>query len=148
MVTDYCQHVIGHCAALLIAFLFPLALWNGSLSLQTVKQLKMKVNDAKLKILQHLSLVELDRKGHIQLVMSGGSTAVNCWQDQCRQWAAHLASSVSVSESLRTWTDQMHPGHWVFLGSQQLMWMDYYLCPLPDHSAVLALSSMPPACVS
>lgn len=42
---------------------------SGSLSVQKMKQLKMKVSDAKLKVLQHLSLVELDRKGHVRLVM-------------------------------------------------------------------------------
>ncbi|XP_070773226.1 TIP41-like protein isoform X1 [Enoplosus armatus] len=47
---------------------------SGSLSVQKMKQLKMKVSDAKVKVLQHLSLVELDRKGHIHLAMRGGST--------------------------------------------------------------------------
>ncbi|XP_054873247.1 spindle and kinetochore-associated protein 2 isoform X2 [Amphiprion ocellaris] len=42
---------------------------SGSLSLHEMKQLKMKPSDAKLKILQHLSLVELDRKGLLRLVM-------------------------------------------------------------------------------
>ncbi|KAM9348687.1 SKA complex subunit 2 [Symphorus nematophorus] len=42
---------------------------NSSLSVQKMKQLKMKVSDAKLKVLQHLSLVELDRRGHVRLVM-------------------------------------------------------------------------------
>ncbi|XP_032388996.1 SKA complex subunit 2 isoform X2 [Etheostoma spectabile] len=42
---------------------------NSSLSVQKMKQLKMKVSDAKLKVLQHLSLVELDRKGHVRLAM-------------------------------------------------------------------------------
>ncbi|XP_078123000.1 SKA complex subunit 2 isoform X2 [Sander vitreus] len=42
---------------------------SGSLSVQKMKQLKMKVSDAKLKVLQHLSLVELDRKGHVRLAM-------------------------------------------------------------------------------
>ncbi|KAK9536073.1 hypothetical protein VZT92_005885 [Zoarces viviparus] len=41
---------------------------GGSLSEQKMKQLKMKGSDAKLKVLQHLSLVELDRKGHVRLV--------------------------------------------------------------------------------
>uniref|UniRef100_A0A3Q1GA37 Protein FAM33A n=1 Tax=Acanthochromis polyacanthus TaxID=80966 RepID=A0A3Q1GA37_9TELE len=41
---------------------------SGSLSLQKMKQLKMKPSDAKLKILQHLSLVELDRKGLLRLI--------------------------------------------------------------------------------
>ncbi|XP_038565262.1 spindle and kinetochore-associated protein 2-like isoform X2 [Micropterus salmoides] len=42
---------------------------SGSLSIQKMKQLKMKVSEAKLKVLQHLSLVELDKKGHVRLVM-------------------------------------------------------------------------------
>uniref|UniRef100_A0A3P8T086 Protein FAM33A n=1 Tax=Amphiprion percula TaxID=161767 RepID=A0A3P8T086_AMPPE len=42
---------------------------SGSLSLHEMKQLKMKPSDAKLKILQHLSLVELDRKGLLRMVM-------------------------------------------------------------------------------
>ncbi|XP_028451173.1 SKA complex subunit 2 isoform X3 [Perca flavescens] len=42
---------------------------SGSLSVQKMKQLKMKGSDAKLKVLQHLSLVELDRKGHVRLAM-------------------------------------------------------------------------------
>ncbi|XP_044078410.1 spindle and kinetochore-associated protein 2 isoform X2 [Siniperca chuatsi] len=42
---------------------------SGYLSVQKMKQLKMKVSDAKVKVLQHLSLVELDRKGYIRLVM-------------------------------------------------------------------------------
>uniref|UniRef100_A0A3Q4GY28 Spindle and kinetochore-associated protein 2-like n=1 Tax=Neolamprologus brichardi TaxID=32507 RepID=A0A3Q4GY28_NEOBR len=40
---------------------------RGSLSVQKMKQLKMNVSDAKLKVLQHLSLVELDSKGHVRL---------------------------------------------------------------------------------
>ncbi|XP_042355549.1 spindle and kinetochore-associated protein 2 [Plectropomus leopardus] len=42
---------------------------SGPLSVQKMKQLKMKVSDSKLKVLQHLSLVEVDRKGHIRLAM-------------------------------------------------------------------------------
>uniref|UniRef100_UPI003AAF9899 SKA complex subunit 2 n=1 Tax=Centroberyx gerrardi TaxID=166262 RepID=UPI003AAF9899 len=42
---------------------------SGSLSLQKMKQLNMKVSDAKLKILQHLSLVELDKEGNIRLLI-------------------------------------------------------------------------------
>ncbi|XP_040007272.1 spindle and kinetochore-associated protein 2 [Xiphias gladius] len=42
---------------------------SGSLSVQKMKHLKMKVSNAKLKVLQHLSLVELDRKGHVRLAM-------------------------------------------------------------------------------
>ncbi|XP_035522065.1 spindle and kinetochore-associated protein 2 [Morone saxatilis] len=42
---------------------------SSFLSVQKMKQLKMKVSDAKLKVLQHLSLVALDRKGHVRLVM-------------------------------------------------------------------------------
>ncbi|XP_035770704.1 spindle and kinetochore-associated protein 2 [Neolamprologus brichardi] len=42
---------------------------RGSLSVQKMKQLKMNVSDAKLKVLQHLSLVELDSKGHVRLVL-------------------------------------------------------------------------------
>ncbi|KAJ4929586.1 hypothetical protein JOQ06_018609 [Pogonophryne albipinna] len=42
---------------------------NAPLSVQKMKQMKMKVSDAKLKALQQLSLVELDRKGHVRLVM-------------------------------------------------------------------------------
>ncbi|XP_070700163.1 SKA complex subunit 2 [Pempheris klunzingeri] len=41
---------------------------NSSITTQKMKQLKMKVSDAKLKVLEHLSLVELDRKGHVRLV--------------------------------------------------------------------------------
>ncbi|XP_051242413.1 TIP41-like protein isoform X2 [Dicentrarchus labrax] len=44
---------------------------SSSLSVQKMKQLKMNVSDAKLKVLQHLSLVALDRKGHVRLVMGG-----------------------------------------------------------------------------
>lgn len=40
-----------------------------------MKQLKMKVSNAKLKVLQHLSLVKMDKKGNIRLAMWGGSTA-------------------------------------------------------------------------
>lgn len=43
-------------------------LCSGSISVQKMKQLKMKVSDAKLKVLQHLSLVELDRKGNVCLI--------------------------------------------------------------------------------
>ncbi|KAI3373384.1 hypothetical protein L3Q82_021934 [Scortum barcoo] len=42
---------------------------SGSLSVQKMKHLKLKVSDGKLKVLQHLSLVKLDKKGHISLVM-------------------------------------------------------------------------------
>ncbi|XP_034082568.1 spindle and kinetochore-associated protein 2 [Gymnodraco acuticeps] len=42
---------------------------SAPLSVQKMKQMKMKVSDAKLKALQQLSLVELDRKGHVRLVM-------------------------------------------------------------------------------
>ncbi|XP_074466931.1 SKA complex subunit 2 [Sebastes fasciatus] len=42
---------------------------RGSVSVQKMKQLEMKVSDAKLKVLQHLSVVELDRKGNVRLVM-------------------------------------------------------------------------------
>lgn len=42
---------------------------RGSLSVQKMKQLKMNVSDAKLKVLQQLSLVELDSKGHVRLVL-------------------------------------------------------------------------------
>ncbi|XP_029483437.1 spindle and kinetochore-associated protein 2 isoform X1 [Oncorhynchus nerka] len=42
---------------------------SGSLSLQKMKQMNMKVSDAKLKTLQHLSLIELDKKGHVRLLM-------------------------------------------------------------------------------
>ncbi|KAK1882434.1 Spindle and kinetochore-associated protein 2 [Dissostichus eleginoides] len=42
---------------------------NAPLSVQKMKQMKMKVSDAKLKALQQLSLVELDRKGHVRLVI-------------------------------------------------------------------------------
>uniref|UniRef100_A0A3Q4GIB4 Spindle and kinetochore-associated protein 2-like n=1 Tax=Neolamprologus brichardi TaxID=32507 RepID=A0A3Q4GIB4_NEOBR len=44
---------------------------RGSLSVQKMKQLKMNVSDAKLKVLQHLSLVELDSKGHVRLNNDG-----------------------------------------------------------------------------
>ncbi|XP_068456825.1 spindle and kinetochore-associated protein 2 [Clinocottus analis] len=42
---------------------------GGSLSVQKMKQLKMKVSDAKLKVLQQLSLVELDREGFVSLAV-------------------------------------------------------------------------------
>ncbi|XP_033970080.1 spindle and kinetochore-associated protein 2 [Trematomus bernacchii] len=42
---------------------------SAPLSVQKMKQMKMKVSEAKLKALQQLSLVELDRKGHVRLVM-------------------------------------------------------------------------------
>ncbi|KAM6907134.1 SKA complex subunit 2 [Xenentodon cancila] len=42
---------------------------SESVSVQKMKQLKMKVSDAKLKVLLQLRLVELDRRGHIHLVM-------------------------------------------------------------------------------
>ncbi|XP_058483392.1 spindle and kinetochore-associated protein 2 [Solea solea] len=42
---------------------------SGSLSVQKMKLLKMKVSDAKLRVLQHLSLVEQDRKGNVRLVL-------------------------------------------------------------------------------
>uniref|UniRef100_A0A4W5RP66 Protein FAM33A n=1 Tax=Hucho hucho TaxID=62062 RepID=A0A4W5RP66_9TELE len=40
---------------------------SGGLSLQKMKQMNMKVSDAKLKTLQHLSVIELDKKGHVCL---------------------------------------------------------------------------------
>ncbi|XP_071029265.1 SKA complex subunit 2 [Oncorhynchus clarkii lewisi] len=42
---------------------------SGALSFQKMKQMNMKVSDAKLKTLQHLSLIELDKKGHVRLLM-------------------------------------------------------------------------------
>ncbi|XP_034406466.1 spindle and kinetochore-associated protein 2 [Cyclopterus lumpus] len=42
---------------------------GGSLSVQKMKQLKMRVSDAKLKVLQHLSLVELDKEGLVRLAV-------------------------------------------------------------------------------
>lgn len=42
---------------------------SGPLSLQKMKQLNMKVSDTKLKTLQHLSLIELDKKGHVRLLI-------------------------------------------------------------------------------
>ncbi|TKS83033.1 Spindle and kinetochore-associated protein 2 [Collichthys lucidus] len=42
---------------------------SASLSAQKMKQLKMKVSNAKLKVLQHLSLVKMDKKGNIRLAM-------------------------------------------------------------------------------
>ena len=41
---------------------------SGHLSLQKMKQLNMKVSDAKLKTLEHLGLVDLDKKGHVRLL--------------------------------------------------------------------------------
>ncbi|KAM6970093.1 SKA complex subunit 2 [Aplochiton taeniatus] len=41
---------------------------NSSVSLQKMKQLNMKGSDAKLKTLQHLSLIEFDKKGHVRLL--------------------------------------------------------------------------------
>uniref|UniRef100_A0AAY5KBK7 Protein FAM33A n=1 Tax=Esox lucius TaxID=8010 RepID=A0AAY5KBK7_ESOLU len=41
----------------------------GALSLQKMKQMNMKVSEAKLKTLQHLSLIELDKKGHVRLLI-------------------------------------------------------------------------------
>ncbi|XP_029546879.1 SKA complex subunit 2 [Salmo trutta] len=42
---------------------------SGALSLPKMKQMNMKVSDAKLKTLQHLSLIELDKKGHVRLLL-------------------------------------------------------------------------------
>lgn len=42
---------------------------NSSLTVQKMKQMKMKVSDTNLKVLQHLSIVELDRRGNVRLVM-------------------------------------------------------------------------------
>ncbi|KAM3842824.1 SKA complex subunit 2 [Diretmus argenteus] len=42
---------------------------SGSLSIRKMKQLNIKVSNAKLKTLQHLSLVELDHKGHVRLLI-------------------------------------------------------------------------------
>ncbi|XP_030009804.1 SKA complex subunit 2 [Sphaeramia orbicularis] len=42
---------------------------NSFVSVQKMKELNIKVSEAKLKVLQHLSLIELDRKGHVRLVM-------------------------------------------------------------------------------
>ncbi|XP_061595082.1 spindle and kinetochore-associated protein 2 [Cololabis saira] len=42
---------------------------SESVSVQKMKQLKMKVSDDKLKVLQQLRLVELDRRGHVHLVV-------------------------------------------------------------------------------
>lgn len=85
------------------ASLFLLFLCSGFLSVQKMKQLKMKVSDAKLKVLQHLSLVELDRKGHIRLVMWGGSTTGDFWQGGCCHsvcWVCWIRCSSTCS----TWT--------------------------------------------
>lgn len=41
--------------------------------MQKMKSLKMKVSDSKLRLLQHLSLVEQDRKGQVRLVKGGGA---------------------------------------------------------------------------
>ncbi|XP_008331710.1 SKA complex subunit 2 isoform X1 [Cynoglossus semilaevis] len=46
---------------------------SGALSVQKMKSLKMKVSDSKLRLLQHLSLVEQDRKGQVRLVKGGGA---------------------------------------------------------------------------
>ncbi|KAL0994461.1 hypothetical protein UPYG_G00122540 [Umbra pygmaea] len=42
---------------------------SGALSLQKMKQMNIKVSDAKMKTLQHLSLIELDNKGHVRLLI-------------------------------------------------------------------------------
>ncbi|CAB1316512.1 unnamed protein product [Coregonus sp. 'balchen'] len=42
---------------------------SGALSLQKMKQMNMKVSDAKLKTLQHLCVIELDKKGHVCLLI-------------------------------------------------------------------------------
>uniref|UniRef100_A0A672Z573 Protein FAM33A n=1 Tax=Sphaeramia orbicularis TaxID=375764 RepID=A0A672Z573_9TELE len=42
---------------------------NSFVSVQKMKELNIKVSEAKLKVLQHLSLIELDRKGHVRLVI-------------------------------------------------------------------------------
>ncbi|XP_047193322.1 spindle and kinetochore-associated protein 2 [Scophthalmus maximus] len=54
----------------------------GFLSVQKMKHLKMKVSDAKLRILQHLSVVELDRKGHVLLVIAKWRLLTGWWLSQ------------------------------------------------------------------
>uniref|UniRef100_A0A8D2ZNI2 Protein FAM33A n=1 Tax=Scophthalmus maximus TaxID=52904 RepID=A0A8D2ZNI2_SCOMX len=55
---------------------------HGFLSVQKMKHLKMKVSDAKLRILQHLSVVELDRKGHVLLVIAKWRLLTGWWLSQ------------------------------------------------------------------
>ncbi|XP_017290597.1 spindle and kinetochore-associated protein 2 [Kryptolebias marmoratus] len=40
-----------------------------SLTVQRMKQLKLKVSDVKLRVLQHIGVVDLDRKGQVRLVL-------------------------------------------------------------------------------
>lgn len=47
----------------LTAFFFS----NSCLSVQKMKQLKINVSEAKLKVLQHLALIEIDKKGSVCL---------------------------------------------------------------------------------
>uniref|UniRef100_H2S455 Protein FAM33A n=1 Tax=Takifugu rubripes TaxID=31033 RepID=H2S455_TAKRU len=42
---------------------------NNSLSMQKMKQLKLNMSEAKLKVLQHLTLIEIDKKGSVRLLM-------------------------------------------------------------------------------
>uniref|UniRef100_A0A674N2V1 Protein FAM33A n=1 Tax=Takifugu rubripes TaxID=31033 RepID=A0A674N2V1_TAKRU len=42
---------------------------NSSLSMQKMKQLKLNMSEAKLKVLQHLTLIEIDKKGSVRLLM-------------------------------------------------------------------------------
>ncbi|KAJ7997014.1 hypothetical protein DPEC_G00224520 [Dallia pectoralis] len=47
---------------------FSLGKNSGALSVQKMKQMNIKVSEVKLKTLQHLSLIELDKKGHVRLL--------------------------------------------------------------------------------
>ncbi|MGH0155647.1 UNVERIFIED_CONTAM: hypothetical protein FKN15_059534 [Acipenser sinensis] len=42
-------------------------LHSAALSVLQMNKMNMKPSDAKLKTLKHLSLIELDRKGHVRL---------------------------------------------------------------------------------
>lgn len=42
---------------------------SSSLSVQKMKQLKLNTSEAKLKVLQHLTRIEIDKKGFVRLLM-------------------------------------------------------------------------------
>lgn len=77
--------------------------YSGALSVQKMKSLKMKVSDSKLRLLQHLSLVEQDRKGQVRLVKGGGAWG---WDGCCKKTCVHR--SIRVVRAELTEETQVH----------------------------------------
>lgn len=63
----------------LIIYLTSLFFSSSSLNVQKMKQLKMNMSEANLKVLQHFALIEIDKKGSVRLLMWGTSIIENCW---------------------------------------------------------------------